>query len=53
MKRLYRIKHFTPYGSGVVGADIRLSLLERVRILFHGGLQITFVSESMRKEAGE
>ena len=51
MKRLHEIKSYTPYVSGIVGADIALSLWERIRILFSGGIQVNFISESLRKEA--
>ena len=53
MKRLHKIKWYTPYIRGIVGADIALSLLERIRILFSGGIQVNFISESLKKEAGK
>lgn len=40
MKRLYVIKTHSPYVSGMVGRDIRLTLRERLAILFHGGISI-------------
>ena len=52
MKRLHKIKRYTPYVRGIVGEDIALSLWERIRILFSGGIQVNFISESLRKEAG-
>lgn len=47
--KLYKIKQYTPYICGVVGADIRLTLWERLRILFCKGIQVNFISESMKK----
>lgn len=47
--KLYKIQQYTPYICGVVGADIRLTLWERLRILFCKGIQVNFISESMRK----
>ena len=40
MKRLYPIKTMSPYITGMVGKDIRLTLRERLAILFSGGIQI-------------
>lgn len=44
MKRLYKIKTHSPYVSGVVGNDIRLTLREKLAILFHGGITIELYS---------
>ena len=53
MSKLYRIKQYTPYVSGVVGADIRLTLWERLCILFSGGIQMIFAGEHLKKGARE
>ena len=48
MKRLYVIKAYSPYVAGVVGRDIKLSLRERIAILFSGGIAIHLVSDALR-----
>lgn len=50
MKRLYKIKTHSPYVSGVIGKEIRLTFRERLAILFSGGIEIVLVSERQWKE---
>lgn len=46
--KYYHITHRTPYVKGVVGADIKLTFRQRLSILFHNGIQISFVSGSFK-----
>ena len=48
--KLYPITKDTPYVRGVVGADIPLTLKQRLSILFHSGIQMFFVSDKLGKE---
>lgn len=50
MKQLYKIKTHSPYVSGVIGKEIRLTFRERLAILFSGGIEIVLVSEGQWKE---
>lgn len=48
--KLYPITKDTPYVRGVVGADIPLTLKQRLSILFHSGIQMFFVNDRLGKE---
>lgn len=50
MKRLYKIKTYSPYVGGVVGREIKLTFRERLAILFSGGIEITLVNEKLWRE---
>ena len=50
MKRLYKIKTHSPYVSGVIGKEIRLTFRERLAVLFCGGIEIVLVSEERWKD---
>lgn len=54
--RLWREKHYTdngylylkannPYVKGVVGTDIKLTLWERIQILFCGGVSVALIGK--------
>ena len=45
--KLYKITNTTPYVHGVIGADIPLTLKQRLSILFHGGIQMFFVNDRL------
>lgn len=51
--KTYTIKKYTPYVNGVVGADFRLSFLQRLKILFCRGITVILVDEKLSKEKEE
>ena len=46
---LYLLKKTSPYVDGVVGADFRLSLKEKLKILFCDGVQVILVGEDVEE----
>lgn len=48
MRKLFKIKRYSPYVRGVVGQDIPLTLTDRLRILLSGGIQISLVEASLK-----
>ena len=54
--RLVKISKPNEYICGVVGSDIPLTFMQRLRILFSNGIQVTFIEPRLckqRKEAGK
>lgn len=45
MKRLYTIKTHSPYVTGILRHELRLTFRERLTILFHGGIALTLVND--------
>lgn len=46
---LYSLKKTSPYVDGVVGADFRLSLMEKLKMLFCNGVQVILVGEDVEE----
>ena len=41
------IKAYTPYVDGVVGQDIKLSLRQKLKIMFSKGISVVFIGENL------
>lgn len=50
-ERGYQLKGYTPYISGVVGMDFKLTFKQKLQILFCSKLSVAFVSESLKAPA--
>ncbi len=48
-KTFYLLRKTSPYVDGVVCADFRLSLKEKMRILFCDGVQVILVGEDVEE----
>ena len=46
------IKCYNPYINGTCGADIELTLKERIQILFSKGISVVFIGKRAEEEMG-
>ena len=42
------IKKSNPYVTGVVGQDINLSFVQRIKLLFHKGISVALIGSDAR-----
>ena len=41
------IKTYSPYVEGIVGQDIKLSLWQKLKIMFSKGISVVFIGEHL------
>lgn len=45
-----KLEAYTPYVSGVVGRDFKLTFIQKIKILFCKKLRVILIAENLRKK---